>query len=466
MLAIARNRPWVLGLATVLTLVLLYIVFTDDPYISSLTTRPFHASTATTSPSSPPPPPKEPSSPRGWQFDAARDERNLGLTEEQCQTAFPAQYAEIGRARKHHESRGGIHESQIALWRNESDKAHGQLRILIYDGDLYIVGEKQGVVDRTRYLNGAAMIYRAITALPDPRVLPNIEFTLDRMDHPNPPPTRPNRVAWGWTRHLSDSDTWVMPDFNGWASSGWDTVGGYRAFREKTKHTLTPFATKHPKLLWRGQLDVGQKISPIRTALVEHSKDQPWSDVRAFRWGDGSDAVVQMEDHCLWQFLAHTEGNSWSGRLRNLVNCNSAILIHQPLEWMAHFYPVLQGSGPEQNFVPVKNDWSDLRETMDHYLAHPEEAERIANRTKEVLRDRYMTPAAEACYIRRMIYEWAKVQKWEPKLFKEVKDEEGKVVGEKMRGFSWERFAWRRPKNIGIDVNDYFWKSDVVDFED
>jgi hypothetical protein len=56
--------------------------------------------------------------------------------------------------------------------------------MLIFDGDLYIVGEKQGVVDRTRYLNGAAMIYRAITSIPNPEVLPNVEFTLDRMDHP------------------------------------------------------------------------------------------------------------------------------------------------------------------------------------------------------------------------------------------------------------------------------------------
>ena len=81
--------------------------------------------------------------------------------------------------------------------------------MLIYNGDLYIVGEKQGVVDRTRYLNGAAMIYRAITAVPDPRELPNVEFTLDRMDHPNPEPQRPGRTVWAWTRHVSDNNTWV-----------------------------------------------------------------------------------------------------------------------------------------------------------------------------------------------------------------------------------------------------------------
>ena len=249
-----------------------------------------------------------------------------------------------------------------------------------------------------------------------------------------------------------------MPDFNGWASSDWDRVGGYRALREKSKKYLTPFSEKTPKLLWRGQLDVGMTISPIRTALVDVTKDKPWSDVDDIRWG-GKAGAIDMEKHCQWQFLAHTEGNSWSGRLRNLVNCNSAIIIHNPLQWVAHFYSILKSEGPEQNYIAVKNDWSDLEEKMNYFLEHTDEAERIAEQGRRTFRDRYMTPAAEACYIRRMIYEWAKVQKWEPELYK----------GEKMRGVSWERFSWRGAPHLEGKPNppdDYFWKSEEVAFED
>ncbi|KAL9094114.1 MAG: hypothetical protein Q9165_003529, partial [Trypethelium subeluteriae] len=223
--------------------------------------------------------------PYRWTYEPVRDERNLGLTEAQCEEAFPAQDAEIVRAREWHATNGGIEEEQVRLWRDEPDKAHGQVRVLIYDGDIFVVGEKQGVVDRTRYLAGLSMIYRAITAIPDPRVLPNIEFTLDRMDHPNPEPQRPGRTAWAWCRHKTDNNTWVMPDFNGWSSSSWDTVGGYRAFRQKSKPFLTPFKDKIKKALWRGQLDVGQKISVIRSKLLEVSKDKSWSDTAELKWG-------------------------------------------------------------------------------------------------------------------------------------------------------------------------------------
>ena len=120
-----------------------------------------------------------------------------------------------------------------------------------------------------------------------------------------------------------------------------------------------------------------------------------------------------------------------------------------------------------QNYIAVKNDWSDLDEKMNYYLEHQDEAERIGEEMRSTLRNRYMTPAAEACYIRRMIYEFAKVQQFEPKLYKEVKDDDG-VMHEKMRGYSWERFVFRAPERFDIPAppDDYFFKSNQIDFED
>jgi hypothetical protein len=42
----------------------------------------------------------------GWTFDPVLDERNFGLSEEQCSVAFPGFYAEVDRAIKYRKDKG------------------------------------------------------------------------------------------------------------------------------------------------------------------------------------------------------------------------------------------------------------------------------------------------------------------------------------------------------------------------
>ena len=117
-----------------------------------------------------------------------------------------------------------------------------------------------------------------------------------------------------------------------------------------------------------------------------------------------------------------------------------------------------------QNYISVKNDWSDLDDKMEHYLSHPEEAKHVAAEGVRTFRDRYLTPAAEACYWRKLIHEYAKVQTWEPQLYKEVANEDG-TKEFKRRGVSWERFVFRPPKKLDyVDQKIDNW--DDVDFDD
>ncbi|KAK3614226.1 hypothetical protein LTR56_027388 [Elasticomyces elasticus] len=54
---------------------------------------------------------------------------------------------------------------------------------------------------------------------------------------------------------------------------------------------------------------------------------------------------------------------------------------------------------------------------MEALLADPAEARRIADVTAETFRDRYVTPAAQTCYWRRLLTVWAsmteEVDPWE-----------------------------------------------------
>lgn len=155
-----------------------------------------------------------------------------------------------------------------------------------------------------------------------------------------------------------------------------------------------------------------------------------------------------------------TTGYAWGGRLRYLMNCASAVIIPWPLHFAAHFYPLLQPDGPEQNFIPVKPDWSDLNATMEHYAnGHSHfAAHAIATRAAATFHDRYLTPAAEACYLRRLITLYASVQNFEPKLWADLGSmaEDGSILTDQhekqegtvssvMRGFDWEYFSYRAP---------------------
>ena len=94
---------------------------------------------------------------------------------------------------------------------------------------------------------------------------------------------------------------------------------------------------------------------------------------------------------------------------------------------------------------------------MEYQLENPEKGLKIAQESVATFRDRYLTPAAEACYWRRMVKRWSEVQAFETKLWEDVETirKDGKVSEEKkMRGVSFERWAFRGTKSFehGIPI--------------
>lgn len=118
--------------------------------------------------------------------------------------------------------------------------------------------------------------------------------------------------------------------------------------REYSKAVDGPISNKIPKLMWRGAVWTNPTL---RGALVQETEDKPWADVSDFDWSTRSGHIA-TEDFCQFGFLAHTEGRSWSDRLKYLLNCRSVRVAHE-LEWSAHYYHLLKSEGSEQNFVLV-----------------------------------------------------------------------------------------------------------------
>lgn len=149
-----------------------------------------------------------------------------------------------------------------------------------------------------------------MTALPEPRKVPNIEFVISIEDALSNDPSL-DRIVWGYNRASDDYNTWVMPDFDGWSYPD-DDLGGYDAFRTRAKKFEKPFMEKIPQVVWRGSGSVGDEI---REPMVQMLKDKPWADVDFTGWKTHKN-VMPMHELCNYQYPVHTEGRQAKSHLQ------------------------------------------------------------------------------------------------------------------------------------------------------
>jgi hypothetical protein len=377
-----------------------------------------------------------------WHYNYRRDARNYGLNEDQCLAAFPELYKEVDRAVAWRKERGDVQLEDLDVgWRGD-----GIVRAMIYDNQLYII-DAHGVWDqnhRPRAMATLHSLHRAITAYQG--VLPNVEFTMT--DHDSALINmRDNHTTWSFSRLEYQQSLWLMPDFGFW---GWPDVGlrSYAELQRTVESDEDDFLDKIPKIVWRGAT-AGLGSQDVRTGLLKASEGQEWSDVQALNWHNKTnidERLLGMEDHCNYMFLAQTEGNTYSGRLKALLNCHSVLVSHK-LKWIEHFHHLLIPSGKAQNYIPVKRDFSDLPKKMRHLL-QPSNilyAQQIADNARSTFRECYLTPAAEACYWRALLRGWSEVQGFDVKPWVETEVPDyvaGKTrVKRKMRGAPFESFV-------------------------
>jgi len=112
--------------------------------------------------------------------------------------------------------------------------------------------------------------------------------------------------------------------------------------------------------------------------------------------------------------------------------------VHTP-EWVEPHTHLFKTEGPDQNVIAVERDFSDLESKIKYYRNHDDEAKHIADNSVAVFRDRYLTPAAQACYWRKLFNAWSTIS-FEPKLYSEVKGHDGRKR-KKTRGTTYETYV-------------------------
>lgn len=207
-------------------------------------------------------------------------------------------------------------------------------------------------------------IHQAIVSAPAGTV-PNVEFVLDLDDDPQRPidvmhGANPNRTTvWGLTRLAEQRHIWLVPDYAYWA---WPSalVASHTQMRRKMRDANTnfPWERKRPQAVWRGVTHLNPHI---RESLVHTAEGKSWGDVKIcdIYAPETKKYCITQDQHCQYKFPIHTEGYTYSGRLKYLQLCNSAPVVHH-LKWIEHHHGLMRASGPNQNYIQVENDWSDL----------------------------------------------------------------------------------------------------------
>ncbi|KAK4934843.1 hypothetical protein LTR10_023985 [Elasticomyces elasticus] len=312
----------------------------------------------------------------------------LSLNDSQCTALFPDAFEEIEFAL----TRGPIDRSL-----EDVDVRNGHVRARIYNGALYVIDRGHDVRHRQSAI--LHQIHRAIITAPSPSEIPNIDFEFSVNDHPS---------ADVWSLARSDAieefqNMWLMPDSGFWSGPE-PHIGSLHEIHERiiqTEGSMT-WAEKHSKALWRDSVE-GPK--GLGAKLLETAQDQDWSDVEQLKYSSGA---LNMEEICRYKYLIYTEDVAYPSRLRNYQMCRS-VIISPELKWQQTTSSLISSSGPDQNMVIVKEDWSDLARTIERLEANPDHAERIANNTARTFRDWYLRPGVETCYWRKLFRAWAEV---------------------------------------------------------
>ena len=344
-----------------------------------------------------------------WKFDVRRDGDNYSLSPRQCAAAFPKLYSDVEEMVSR---RKGNPITKVEFDSVEGEHVMNSVRAMIHDGELYVVSDDGMANTQSRGFATLHAINRALLAYPDRARLPNCEFRVYVGDIAD----QGNDTLWVYTKHIdSEADNlWLMPDFGfyDWPEA---MIGSYTKSRRDIRavEEEVPWEQKKRELIWRGYAPSGYQT---RVDFLRVTQNQPWANVVTEDFGSPDNSeLLPIADFCRWMFVADIKGNAWSGGAKYKHNCRSVFISHSPT-WREIYTAALVDSGPSQNWVSVADDWSNLAETVQDLIAHPAKAKKIADNGVRTLRDRYLTPAAETCYWRRLIEGYASVS-FEPDFY-------------------------------------------------
>lgn len=174
----------------------------------------------------------------------------------------------------------------------------------------------------------------------------------------------------------------VIPDyiFDHWSVVGLDD---YETTRKNFKNIGSP---KFNCIGWRGAINV------FRQPLV-NLDDKVDFDCEVINWNHSNPKKLTATNYLSfddlvnnYRYLIDVRGRGWSGRLKLLL-CAPRVTFIVEREFKEFFFPYLQ---PWYHYVPVKEDYSDLKENL-HRIKSDNELETFIIKNAQEFADKHLT---------------------------------------------------------------------------
>ncbi|KAK4506591.1 hypothetical protein PRZ48_000323 [Zasmidium cellare] len=359
-----------------------------------------------------------------WEWNYTTDANNLLLTHGHCEQAFHGLFKPIDQSvRRHRAPYNKVKLSDL----DQVSGTKGVVRAMIYDQQLYVISTA-GSISR-RAIEVLSQINRAL--MTSPEEVANIEFTFTAEGRPaHYSRSSATAKTWAFARAPADHKTWLMPDYTSFSGPEAGTLESFHDARRKAEaiDNSLDWEEKHSRLYWRGDL----KSLSSHFDFLEETSETPWADIQT------TSSQNATSHPCASKYLAAPQTSSYTNTLTPLLLCTSVTLL-PPLHWTTSHMHLLQSSGPDQNYLPVASDWSDISDKIRHLQSWDTLGERIARTSVRDWRERWLTPAAEVCEWRRLFRGWREVMGFEVRFWDEERRE---------RGVLWERFLLER---VGVE---------------
>ena len=134
-----------------------------------------------------------------------------------------------------------------------------------------------------------------------------------------------------------------------------------------------PFTEKSDKMIGRGAI-----FQEHRVRFFEQYFNHPLCDLgQTNDFGNHPEWMkpkIKIDDHLNYKFILCLQGNDVASNLKWVMSSNSLAVMPKPTIETWFMEGTLKGG---EHYVEIADDYSNLEEVLDYYIAHPKEAEAI-----------------------------------------------------------------------------------------